>query len=65
MTGQPVKNLADRMQKEFNEQAELNPDYKAFRKDPKAFASRTTFRQNAQIPTLSKQIMAENAKRKK
>jgi hypothetical protein len=65
MTGQPVKNLADRMQIEFTEQVELNPDYKAFRKNPKAFASRTTFRQNAQIPTLSKQIMAENAKRKK
>jgi hypothetical protein len=65
MTGKPVKNVADRMQKEFTEQAQLNPDYKAFRKDPKAFANRTTFRQNAQIPTLSKQIMAENAKRKK
>ena len=65
MTGQPVKNLADRMQKEFDEQVALNPDYKAWKKDPKTFANRTTFRQNAQIPTLSKQIMAENAKRKK
>ena len=65
MTGQPVSNLTNRLQKEFDEQVQLNPDYKTFRKDPKAFANRTTFRQNAQIPTLSKQIMAENAKRKK
>lgn len=65
MTGKPVKNVANRMQVEFDEQVKLNPDYKAWRKDPKAFANRTTFRQNAQIPTLSKQIMAENAKRKK
>lgn len=65
MTGKPVPNLASRMQKEFDEQVKTNPDYKAWKKDPKAFANRTTFRQNAQIPTLSKQIIAENAKRKK
>jgi hypothetical protein len=64
MTGRPVKNLADRAQKEFTEQAEMSPNYKAWRKDPKAFANRTTFKPNAQIPTLSKQIMAQNAKRK-
>lgn len=65
MTGKPVPNLANRLQTEFDAQVKDNPDYKAWKKDPKTFANRTTFRQNAQIPTLSKQIMAENAKRKK
>lgn len=65
MTGKPVNNLERRMQKEFDEQAQTSPDYKAWRKDPQAFANRTVFRPNAQIPTLSKQIIAANAKRKK
>ncbi len=65
MTGQPLKNLENRIQKYFTEGAMNNDDYQAWKKDPNAFANRTKFRANSQVPELSRQIAEQHAKGKK
>jgi len=62
MTGTPVNNMRERIQKYFNEQAQMDPQYKEWRKDPKAFAARKTFKPYSGQGDMSRAMGVSNVK---
>jgi len=62
MTGTPVNNMRERIQKYFNEQAQMDPQYKEWRKDPKAFAARKTFKPYSGQSDMSRAMGVSNVK---
>jgi hypothetical protein len=60
MTGTPVNNMRERIQKYFNEQAQMDPQYKEWRKDPKAFAARKTFKPYSGQSDMSRAMGVSN-----
>jgi hypothetical protein len=62
MTGTPVNNMRERIQKYFNEQVQMDPQYKEWRKDPKAFAARKTFKPYSGQSDMSRAMGVSNVK---
>jgi hypothetical protein len=62
MTGTPVNNMRERIQKYFNEQVQMDPQYKEWRKDPKAFATRKTFKPYSGQSDMSRAMGVSNVK---
>ena len=62
MTGTPLNNMRERIQKYFNEQVQMDPQYKEWRKDPKAFAARKTFKPYSGQSDMSRAMGVSNVK---
>ena len=62
MTSTPLNNMRERIQKYFNEQAKMDPQYKEWRKDPKAFAARKTFKPYSGQSDMSRAMGVSNVK---
>lgn len=62
MTGTPIVNMRERIQKYFNEQVQMDPQYKEWRKDPKAFAARKTFKPYPGQGNMSRAMGVSNVK---
>lgn len=62
MTGTPINNMRERIQKYFYEQAQMDPQYKEWRKDPKAFAVRKSFKPYPGQGNMSRAMGVSNVK---